>query len=118
MATISSSKSVPDIFNHKVVIHTWANMANGDVGAPVALAQFADRTAQVTGTFGAGGTLRIEGSIDGVTYLPLNDPQGTALDIISEKMKSVLELVAYIRPRVTAGDANTALTVSLLLKGS
>jgi len=76
----------------------------------------ADRSVQVTGTFGAGGNLRIEGSNDGTNYSALTDPQGNALDFTATKIEGVLELTRYIRPRATAGDGTTSLTVTMILR--
>jgi hypothetical protein len=95
---------------------TWANMANGDDGAPVAFAQCADRSVQVVGTFGAGGNVKWEGSNDEVNYATLTDPQGNALDITAAKIEQVSELTAIARPRVSAGDGTTSLTVIALLR--
>ena len=47
-----------------IKIITWSTLANGDSGKPFVSAMFADKTAQVTGTFGAGGTVLIEGTND------------------------------------------------------
>lgn len=115
---IEVAKQIPASLQHTCVIATWASMANGDDGEPIELANFADRSVQVTGTFGAGGSVRIEGSNDGVNYAPLTDPQGNNLDILSAKIEAISEVVRYIRPRVTAGDGTTAITVCMLLKGA
>ena len=114
---IEYTKTVPDSLHHTCVIATWANMQNGDDGQPIELANFADRSVQVFGTFGAGGNVRIEGSIDGTNYAPLTDPQGNALDINTAKIEAIIELVRWIRPVVTAGDGSTSLTITMLLKG-
>lgn len=115
---IEVQREVPDSLHHTCVIATWAGMSNGDVGESVELANFADRSVQVVGDFGAGGTVRIEGSIDGVNYATLTDPQGNALDILWAKIEAVTEVVRWIRPRVTSGDGTTSLTVTMLLKGA
>lgn len=114
---IELQKTVPESLHHTCVIASWADMPNGEVGQRIELANFADRSVQVTGVFGAGGSVRIEGSINGTDYAPLTDPQGNALDINTAKIEAISEVVRYIRPRVTAGDGTTALTVTMLLKG-
>ena len=55
------------------VVITWANLTNGgpDFGQPVQRPALVDRSVQVTGTFGAGGTVVFEGSNDGVNYATL-----------------------------------------------
>jgi len=72
------------------------------------------RSVQITGTFGAGGTCVIEGSNDGTNYATLADPQGNALSFTAAGIEAILENTKYIRPRVTAGDGTTSLTVTLL----
>lgn len=114
---INYQKSVPNSLHHTCVIVTWPAMALGDFGQPIELANFADRSVQTVGDFGTGGSVRIEGSIDGENYAPLTDPQGNYLDIATAKIEAISELVRYIRPRVTAGDGTTAITVHMLLKG-
>lgn len=115
---INYSKDIPDSLHHTCVIATWPNMTNGEDGQPIELANFADRSVQIVGVFGTGGVLRIEGSIDGTNYAPLTDPQGNNLDITTAKIEAIIEVVRYIRPRVTAGDGTTSLTVSMLMKGA
>lgn len=102
---------------NSVAKFSYAAMANGDTGTPIPWVQWADRSVQVTGTFGTGGTLRWEGSNDGgTTYAPLTDPQGNFLDFTEAKIEQVMELVELARPRVTAGDVTTALTVTLIAR--
>jgi hypothetical protein len=87
----------------------------GDSGAPIELPNYSDRSVQVTGTFG-GGTIVIEGSIDGTNYVTLTDPSSTALSKTSAFIEGILELVRFIRPRVTAGDGTTSLTCTMIFK--
>lgn len=95
----------------------WAGMQNTDTGTPFKFAHQNDRTVHVFGTFGVGGTVLIEGSLEATPtgYATLNDPQGNALSFAATRIESVLENVTNIRPRVSAGDANTLLDVYLLL---
>lgn len=115
---IQHQKIAPDSLHHTCIIVTWPAMANGDDGQPIELANFADRSVQTTGTFGTGGSVRIEGSINGTDYAPLTDPQGNNLDINTSKIEAISEVVRYIRPRVTAGDGTTSVNVCMLLKGN
>lgn len=110
MATIT-----PTFTNQgELTIVQWSNMLNGDDGAPYAFAPWADRSVQVTGTFGVAGNARWEGSNDTVIYGVLTDPQGNPLDFTSAKLESVTELARQSRPRITAGDATTSITVTLV----
>lgn len=96
---------------------TWV-LANGQDGAPLAAGEdFADRSVQVLGTFGAGGTVVFEGSNDdGTTYATLDDNTGTALSLTAAKLKAIATLAHKMRPRVTAGDGTTALTVVCFIR--
>jgi len=93
----------------------WASMANGDDGQWIDTQAFRDISVQVTGTFGSGGTLLIEGSNEATptNAATLNDPQGNAISVQAAKIEQVLESVRWIRPRVSAGDGTTSLTVNL-----
>jgi hypothetical protein len=118
MATISSTISTVQTFGDRAHVIQWTPMtfSGTDVGLALEMPGSSDRSVQVTGTFGTGGSVRLEGSNDGTNYAVLTDPQGNALDITTAKIEAVMELTRYIRPRVTAGDGATSLTVSLLVK--
>jgi hypothetical protein len=97
----------------------WEGMLNGDTGNPLFLARFSDKSVQLIGTLGTGGNCRIEGSNqDGgtPTFLPLNNPQGTVLDMAALGIKEILENTYLIRPNITGGDGTTSLNVYLLVK--
>lgn len=100
----------------KVDIVQWTGLLNADTGEPAELPGYADRTVQVTGTFGAGGTIIIEGSVDGTNYVVLTDPQGNAISKTAAFLEAISEAVRYIRPRVSAGDGTTSLVCSILFR--
>lgn len=86
-----------------------------DSGQPASLFGEADRSIQVTGTFGVGGNIIIEGSNDGTNYATLKDHLGVTLGTITAAgIYSVDQCTQYIRPRVSAGDGTTSLTVTML----
>lgn len=103
--------------NHR--IRTWSPLTttNAD-GAPIGYASngMGGVTFQVSGTFGVGGTLVVEGSNDGVTYFTLNDQNNAAVSFTSAGLKTVRDQPLYIRPRVTGGDGTTSLTVIAALQ--
>lgn len=94
----------------------WKNVALNDTGLPFVLSQYADRSVQVTGTFGAGGSVVIEGSNTGVEYSSLTDPQGNNISLTSSKIEAVSEIVVALRPRVSAGDGTTLLNITMLVR--
>ena len=97
-------------------IVSWAALANGDSGDPLQMGGSVERSVQVTGTFGAGGTIVIEGSNDGTNYATIEDSAGTALSKTAAFVEAIGPAVRYLRPRVTAGDGTTALVVTLFAK--
>jgi hypothetical protein len=115
MSTKNTQTNVGGTLSGRVI--TWPALANGEAGDPVGgdFAAYSDRSVQIDGTFGAGGAVTIEGSLDGITYYPLSTPAGVALALTTAGLKQVLESVQYIRPRCTAGDGTTALKVQMYL---
>ena len=93
-------------------------MGNGDAGTPIEFPLLSDRSVQVTGTFGSGGTVVLEGSNDGgTTWTTLKDPFGTALSFTAAGLSQVVEGALQMRPRITAGDGTTDLNVILFMRG-
>ena len=97
-------------------VYNWPTLNNGDDGQPAGIAGSGDRTVQVQGTFGAGGTVVIQGSLDGQTWYTLRDPIGNLLSFTGAGLKAVLENTLQIRPLVTAGDSTTAIQVLISVR--
>lgn len=117
MATLPDYILAPDS-DARVLRVKWLDVANGNQGQAVALSMFQDRTVQVLGTFGAGGSISIQGSNDdGTTWATLTDPLGNALTFTAAGMKQITELPHLLRPSVTAGDGTTAIDVWLHARG-
>lgn len=113
MATITPTVT---LVGDNGVRFSYATMANGDAGVPIheRWNAYSDRSVSVTGTFGAGGNARIEGSNDnGSNYYALDNAQGTDLDFTTAKQEQILEVPMLTRPRITAGDGTTSLTVAI-----
>jgi len=88
MAIIDYIQSFPINGTHEFMLVTWPNMTNGDTGLPFTLAEYADRSAQVEGTFGSGGIVLIEGTNDATNWRTLNDPYSNAISITTAKIRS------------------------------
>lgn len=116
MATRNGSidRNISEVGNAALV--TWTGLLNGDFGAPVQWVDYADRCVQVTGTFGTGGSVTLQGSNDGTNWATMADPQGNALTFTATKLEQALELPVYVRPAVTAGDGTTNLTVTICMR--
>lgn len=106
--------------NANIARVVWTGLANGDTGDPVKMGDWADRTVQITGTFGTGGSINLEGSCDketeSPTYFILTDPQGSAITKTAAAAEVFEESPLIIRPNVTAGDGTTSLTVKMVCR--
>lgn len=116
MPVIASVETANNTFGNDARFVSWTPLANGDTGTPYAMPGFADRSVQVGGTFGVGGTVVIEGTLDGTNYIVLTDPQGNAISKTAAAIETISEIVKFIRPRVSAGDGTTAITVTLMAR--
>ena len=85
------------------VFATWLGLDSGDVGEAVNMQDWADRSVQVTGTFG-GATCVWEGSNDDTNYATLNDAFGNALSFTTSGLRCVAEAVKTARPRIVGGS--------------
>ena len=109
--------AIPEPGDPKAWTVSWGPMVNGDTGAPISsMFAYADRSVQVEGTFGSGGTVAFEGSNDQVNYRTLTSPQGTNLTIIMASLVAIVEMATAYRPHVTGGDGTTSLTVTMFLR--
>lgn len=92
----------------------WTSLDSDDSGSPAEVVDFPDKTVTITGTFGTGGTIKMQGSNDNSNWFSLTDPQGVAIEKTAAAMELITENPRYIRPLVTAGDGTTSLTVQVL----
>ena len=97
-------------------VFTWTGLDSDDSGAAIEIVDYTDRTVAITGTFGSGGSITMQGSNDGTNWFALTDPQGNAVTKTAAAMELIMEAPLYIRPLVTAGDGTTSLTVKLLCR--
>jgi hypothetical protein len=95
---------------------SWAGLDSDDSGAPADMIDFPSMTVAVTGTFGSGGSVTLQGSLDGTNYFALTDAQGNAITKTAAGIEEVVEAPRYVRPSVTAGDGTTSLTVTILCR--
>lgn len=98
---------------------TWTGILNGDTGSWFDTEDFADRTFQVSGTFGAGGSVTMQGSNDAsapTNVFTLTDQAGAALTFTAAGGKVALEAPRWVRPTCTAGDGTTSLTVQAIAR--
>lgn len=115
MATINPAVTLPGP-NYSLRLATWTPLLNSDQGAAFSFVDWADRCFQVSGTFGTGGTIVLEGSNNGTDWSTLTDVAGQAMSYTAATVRQVSEAPQFVRPRVTAGDGTTSLTASLLAR--
>ncbi len=89
---------------------TWTAIANGAQGDQLSPASWQSAFFQATGTFGSGGSVRLEGSNDGANWFPLSPAALTAPGSFAPLGAN--EKPQYVRPNVTAGDGTTAIAVT------
>jgi hypothetical protein len=98
-------------------VYTWSNITTADTCEAVEIPSFPDRTVEVSGTFGAAGSIAIKGSIIGTVYNTLKAPNGDALSFLASDTESVLTAVRYLKPDTPTGDGTTSITVSIFMRG-
>ena len=112
---------IDDFIKNRSRYISWSGLANGDTGQPIPIAGHSDKTVHIYGTFGAGGTVALEGSNDprvlsdpgNAVWTTMNDAQALSLSATSERIDMVIENPRFIRPNASAGDGTTDLTVIL-----
>ena len=105
----------PNIYDNSVFEWDALTLASPD-GTPVGFTATGDKTVQVQGTFGAGGTVVLQGTLDNVNWFTLRDPSGNLLSFTSSNLRAILEATMSVRPLVTGGDGSTSLTVLVLIR--
>lgn len=114
MATVAPRITAPA----KGVIQVqWPNLANGDVGGGADIRRFPEKTLQMEGTPGVGGTMQFEGSNDGTNWRQMKDFEGTLISLTAAGIVLISENPFLIRPNITAGDGSTDLTVTVSANG-
>lgn len=114
LATTINPSVVSDGPNSGSYTHTWPALANGAAGgqSPVGSPplNYSSAFFVATGTFGASGSVQIEGSSDGVNWYKLSPAALTSAGAFASL--GAQERPRFLRPHVTNGDGSTSLTVS------
>lgn len=106
-----------------VLIYVWTGLLNGDYGEAISVPALADRSVQMLGALGTGGAISMYGSnkvnpdlTTDTDWGVLNDPQANALVLTALKFESIQEPSVWLRPKVTAGNGSTNLSIYLMLR--
>lgn len=114
----SASPGAP-IMNYSggVVVDTWSALLNNSTpGTPLQAANFIVNSVQVTGDFGVGGSINLEGSNDGINWAIMPDINDNAATWTTGGIKFFKESTVWVRPNVTAGDGTTSLKMIVSLR--
>jgi hypothetical protein len=121
MATVNWTSTPLRSYGNNVVVVSWSPIttANND-GQRFEMPGSADRSVQVFGTFGAGGTITFQGSNEAtpsawVTLAAAGDATEDMIFTASD-MKQLLESTRWVRPLLSGGDGTTSLTVLMLVR--
>lgn len=97
---------------NSIVTAVWSNMTAGDLGVPVALTDWHDRSIQFVGTFG--GNMTIQGSNESapVNWSTLRDPGSITLVVNAADIKQTLEMALWLRPIAGAGIVLVTVTMA------
>lgn len=118
MATVNYTAPAHPLVDYEIYTWTPLTTTNAD-GQPAGYTGSGERTIQVTGTFGASGTIIWEGSLDNSNWFQLKDPSSTAISFTAAGLKCVLEDPIYVRPRLSSGgDGTTSITCILKVRRS
>lgn len=117
MATPSGTQVPIGAEDSSAYLVTW-NLTTADhTGAAMQMTEWADRTMQAFGTNWGGATLAIEGSNDGVNWVPLKSvADAIAIALTADGMALLLELPRYIRPRLTAVGVLSVIAVTIAIR--
>lgn len=100
-----------------VTMAVWPLTTADHTGDALSWADWADRSVTFAGTWG-GATAALEGSNDGSTWIPLADPQGTAITKTANGIEAVLELTRFVRPRLSTVGAGATVSATILMRNS
>ena len=109
-----SGDSSGQLVTYTALVNGKAGVSYPDLGQPnPAPGGYESITMQAVGTFGAGGSIQLEGSNDGATWAKLSPAALTSAGFTVSLGAG--ERPRYIRPNVTAGDGTTSITASIWL---
>ena len=117
MATIDNSALILDENDYSVIQYKWETLTTtNDNGRALELPVYPEKTVHILGTFGSGGTVKIQGSNDGTNWIDLTDTRGNTISKIATYLGTIAENPRYIRPFVSAGDGTTDIDVILIAR--
>jgi len=107
--TIQPTSNGPEVQGRQQTF-TWSGLSAGSVGAATPNLSWRRASFQVSGVFGSGGTLQLQGSNDGSTWNNLTPSALNSAGFVGAL--GTMEAPKFIRPEVPGGDGTTLLNVT------
>lgn len=94
-------------------LYFWETLTASDTGVPIRPTNrgAAIAAVQFNGTFG--GTVVLQGSLDGVNWYTLKDTQGTDISVTAAGYREFSSAARYIRPSAGSGVSDVDVRLSL-----
>jgi hypothetical protein len=102
--------------DRSVMLVTWTLTTADHTGDAVSWADWADRSCQMTGTWG-GATAVLEGA-NVATYISITDPQANAISKNADALEACTEITRFVRPRLSTVGSGATVVVTLLMRRS
>lgn len=101
-----------------LVLATWSNMTTGDTANPHFVRGKPDLVSvQAEGTFSGGTTVKLQGSVAGVTYSDAKTAAMGNLAITANTASGILEAYPYWKPTIASGSSdNVTITMSYWIR--
>lgn len=93
----------------------WENCTPNEDFEPIEMPASSSGSVQISGIFGANGSVALEGSNDGIDFFTIDDIHGDPIRRSSGGIMTVGDRPRYIRPSVS-GDASVNVKVVLFFK--
>ena len=94
----------------------WEGLAEDEDGDAAFVGGLTDLCAQLTGTFSSE-TVTIQGSVDGVNFVALNDLQDGSLAFTGAGLSAIQERPLWIRPSCGTGGGAGTVDVDISISG-
>jgi hypothetical protein len=102
--------------DRSVMMITYTLTTADHTGDAVAWCDWADRSVTFTSSAWGGATAALEGSNDGTTWVPLTDPQGTAITRTANGIEAAVELTRFVRAKLTTAGTGATVTASIIMR--
>ena len=122
MATIGTFSA--ETLAKGVIQAKWTGLTTTGAGRALDAHAYPDKTVILAGTIGSGTTVVLQGStatnplVTGGSWYTLTDQSDNALSLSTGKVETIAQNPRMIRPRVTAKNANTNVSVTIIAQST